>query len=320
MKRKDQVQALVDLAEKIGSPVQDQAAGLAHLQIHQIKVVDLMPDMLVMIRSLLVREDVAFRRLPMANMEDSLLISFRNVYGDQDEGAESSVQPENHERPHVRVSPSHLESGVAFSKQTRVRQISILIDRNYLKRFLGNDHHRFSYLFDLERTFWIEEFLSPEIAALVEEVMQLSREPELSESFYRLKCLTMIYHLLTNLSHREAIGHRQMSAKEIEAVYQVRNAMTASLDKPLSVEELTSMSGMNELKLRKLFTQVFGKGLYDYQQHLRMSEAARLLREERLTVAEAGYRLGFSNLSYFGRLFEEHHGIKPKKWCDTGRK
>jgi AraC-like DNA-binding protein len=47
---------------------------------------------------------------------------------------------------------------------------------------------------------------------------------------------------------------------------------------------------------------------------MRMQEAARLLKEKRLTVSEVGYRLGFTNLSHFSRVFEEHIGMKPKKY------
>jgi AraC-like DNA-binding protein len=45
-----------------------------------------------------------------------------------------------------------------------------------------------------------------------------------------------------------------------------------------------------------------------------MQEAARLLNEKRLTVSEVGYQLGFTNLSHFSRVFEQHIGMKPKKY------
>ena len=45
-----------------------------------------------------------------------------------------------------------------------------------------------------------------------------------------------------------------------------------------------------------------------------MNEAAYLIREEKLSVSETGYRLGFSNLSHFSRIFEKHIGMKPKKY------
>ena len=68
---------------------------------------------------------------------------------------------------------------------------------------------------------------------------------------------------------------------------------------------------MNEICL---LIQVFGMGLYDYYQYVRMKEASRLLRDEKLTVSETGYRLGFDNMSHFSRVFEKHIGKKPKKY------
>ncbi len=45
-----------------------------------------------------------------------------------------------------------------------------------------------------------------------------------------------------------------------------------------------------------------------------MKEAARLLKENKLSVSEVGYKIGFSNLSHFSRVFEKHVGLKPKKY------
>ncbi|QEH41201.1 AraC family transcriptional regulator [Chitinophaga sp. XS-30] len=72
-------------------------------------------------------------------------------------------------------------------------------------------------------------------------------------------------------------------------------------------------SGMSESKLKRLFKQIFGNRIYNYCQCFRMKEAAYLIKEEKLSVSEVGYRLGFSNLSHFSRLFETHIGLKPKK-------
>ncbi|RYY20905.1 MAG: helix-turn-helix domain-containing protein [Cytophagaceae bacterium] len=45
-----------------------------------------------------------------------------------------------------------------------------------------------------------------------------------------------------------------------------------------------------------------------------MQKAAQLLREKQLTVSEVGYQLGLTNLSHFARVFEQHLGLKPKKY------
>lgn len=307
---------MVQLAAKMGVPITEKQKELALLKFHNIKVVDLLPQMMVMIRSLLSEKDFSYQRRPITIIKSGLLISFQNVFNDKNEdpGVMGPASNLYRERAHVRIVPLHLDSEVKFSKQTHIKQITILVEADYLKQFLGTEKTKFTYLFHLEKTFWIDEFMSPEIAALVDEVVNSSADVSLPEFYFRLKSLELLYLLFKNLSQREAVSHQHMTIRDIETIYRVRNAIAASLDKPLPVKELVQLSGINELKLRKLFTQVFGKGLYPYFQHIRMQEAARLLKEERLSVSETGYRLGFTNLSHFGRLFEEHMGTKPKKW------
>ncbi|RFM36852.1 helix-turn-helix domain-containing protein [Chitinophaga silvisoli] len=311
MKQESPKELMFSLASRIGMPLNMSTAALDRLGLRKIQVIDLLPDMLIMIRSVLAKEDFSFERNPITIIKNGLLISFQNVFDDRGAGTNDGLQ---HERAHVRISPLHLASTVSFSKEVQLRQITILIDMNFLKQFLGKDEARFHYLFDLERTFWIEEFMSPEIATLVDEVLSVNESILLPDFFYKHKCMGMIYYLFRNLSRRAAISYQQMNVIEIDGIYKVRNAMANSLQQSIPIPQLVKLSGMNEQKLRKLFVQVFGKGLFDYHQHIRILEAARLLKDEKLSVSEVGYRLGFSNLSYFGRLFEKHMGMKPKKW------
>jgi len=71
---------------------------------------------------------------------------------------------------------------------------------------------------------------------------------------------------------------------------------------------------MSPSKLKRLFKQIFGNSIFSYYQEFRIQEAARLLKEEKLSVSDAGYRMGFTNLSHFSRVFEEHLGMKPKQY------
>ena len=50
-----------------------------------------------------------------------------------------------------------------------------------------------------------------------------------------------------------------------------------------------------------------------YLNKLRLTEAARLLAEkDSATVAEIAYSVGYSNVSYFNKLFKEEYGCTPK--------
>jgi AraC-like DNA-binding protein len=310
MNATDSKQQMLYWAGQMGIPVSASEADLKLLQVNEVKIIDLLPEMLIMIRSVIARETFSYKRKSIDIIKNGLLVSFQNIFN-------VSGKASLHERlllqPHVRITPMHLDSEVIFPRGINIRQVTILIELEYLKKFIGRDHSKFDYLFIEDKTLFIEEFMSPEVATVVNEVANLSAVI-LSDAYYKLKALELLYNLFKNLLSRQDMVHQNLSNYEINALYKVRDKIASSLYQPFEQSRLIKMSGMNALKLRKLFTQVFGKGIYEYYQHLRMQEAARLMRQEHLSVSEAGYQLGFSNLSYFGRLFERHFGTKPKKW------
>ncbi|WP_114793133.1 AraC family transcriptional regulator [Niabella yanshanensis] len=309
-------QEMLYWAAKMGIPVSAHGDGMNELQLNEVRIINLLPEMLVMVRSVTAGKTFSYSRKSIDIIRRGLLISFQNISGHSFNKSSRGTKLLQ-EQPHVRITPLHLKSEILFPKGITIRQITILIDLDYLKNFLGKSQHQFEYLFNDEKTLLIEEFMSPEMATVFSEVVNTSSATILPEAYYKLRALELLYFLFKNLLNRQEVSHQNLRNDEIEAVYRVRNKIASSLDKPFTQNELVKISGVNRLKLRKLFTQVFGKGIYEYHQFLRMQEAARLLKDEHLSVSETGYQLGFSNLSYFGRLFEKHFGAKPKKWSSN---
>ncbi|MGJ1225414.1 helix-turn-helix transcriptional regulator [Sphingobacterium siyangense] len=301
-------------AERLGVPLASSGSELEMLSLHELKIVDLMPEMLVMVRSVMAKQTFCIRRKPITAFENGISISFQNIISSPLNATDIDKKALQQTQPHVRIIPLNIESDVSFPKDINIQQITIIISLDYLKSFVGKDHVKFDYLFFNDKTLWIEEFMSPEIAEVANEISITKISDTLSDAYYRLKSLELLFYLFKNLSTRVHVPHQHLSKYELKLVYDVRDKIAASINRPFLQNELVQSAGMNVIKLRKLFTQVFGKGMYPYYQHLRMKEAARLLREEHLSVSETGYQLGFSNLSYFGRLFERHYGSKPKKW------
>ena len=310
----DNKKQMLDLAEKLGMPASEFNDTLDLLRLNKIHIVDMLPEMLLMIRSVIAEETFVYRRKPVDDVRRGLLFSFQNIFTHSSDDVYQYSEKSLQARPHIRITPFHLESEVIFPKGLAITQITILIELDFLKSFIGKDQETFGYLFDDEKTLLIEEFMSPEVADLINEIAGTTSFGTLSGAYYKLKALELLYLLFKNLSKRQHIKHHSLRGEEIEAVYRVRDKILFSLDKPLTQDEMVKISGMNVHKLRKLFTQIFGKGIYEYGQYLRMQEAARLMQEKHLSVSETGYQLGFTNLSYFGRLFEQHFGMKPKKW------
>ena len=47
---------------------------------------------------------------------------------------------------------------------------------------------------------------------------------------------------------------------------------------------------------------------------INFTEKTIQLGDTTLSVSDVGYKLGFTNLSHFSRVFKEHIGMKPKQY------
>jgi AraC-like DNA-binding protein len=287
---------------------------LDNLEINFLKEFDYLPDLIMLIRSYVVKKDFVHQIGPVHAIRDGITFSFHNFFEDRNDFDNDGSAVLLQESPHVTVFPLSLTQEIPFIKSTHKKHITIIISADYLKSFLKDDAEQFAFLFSRNGDFLIEEIMTDELLCTAKEIVKNDMSIPLPHYFYKLKALELIFHFFKSVSRREKITHIRLNSIEIQSVYQVRDSIVSSLNKRFSIAKLKAVAGMNELKLRKAFIQVFGMGLYDYYQHLRMKEASRLLRDDKLTVSEAGYRLGFENLSHFSRVFEKHIGKKPKKY------
>jgi len=83
---------------------------------------------------------------------------------------------------------------------------------------------------------------------------------------------------------------------------------------PLSLTELARHFHFNPSYLSSFFSSHNDEGFVDYLQRLRIDKAAELLREGEATIAEIGARVGFSDHSYFTKVFKKHTGLSPSRY------
>ncbi|QXV67657.1 helix-turn-helix transcriptional regulator [Mucilaginibacter sp. 21P] len=287
---------------------------LQNFQVNFFKGLTFLPDMAMHFGSFVVKEDFT-RVTGQSDLIDGIGIIFHNIFedsGDTGKGNHKTNGPM--EPPYVRIFPYAISQTLQFKKNTQVSHVSISISAQYLRNFLKEESEYFAYLFDSANSFWIEELMTDDILRTVNDIVKKEEPGNLKSFYYKMKAMELLFYLFESLKKRESGRTLKLNAKEIQAVYDVRDKIVSSLSNHSAIAELKQIAGMNEFKLRKIFKQVFGMGIYDYYQHLRMKEAARLLSEEKLSVSEAGYQMGFENLGHFTKVFEKHIGNKPKKY------
>jgi AraC-like DNA-binding protein len=292
-------------------------SNIKNIDINIFKLFNFAPDIRLLVRSYVVKKDFTNKIGSVTTIDDGILFSFHNIFDDESEQNTAIAKKPIDETPYIQIIPLNFSQEITFHKHTHMKHITIIVSKKYLQDFLKNDSGNFQYLFNNNENFLIEELMSDEMLKTAIEIIKADIPATLENYFYKLKALELLFHLFRSLEKRDTSTCENLRVSEITTVYKVRDKLISSLDQPISIPELKQFAGMNELKLRTIFKQIFGMGIYEYFQHFRMKESARLLTEERLSVSEVGYQMGFSNLSHFSRVFEKHIGLKPKKYTAT---
>ncbi len=82
-------------------------------------------------------------------------------------------------------------------------------------------------------------------------------------------------------------------------------------DKPLRVAGLARQLGMSVSGLHHQFKAVTAMSPLQFQKHLRLEEARRLLLTGEVDAATAGYEVGYDDPSHFSREYKRHFGQPP---------
>jgi AraC-like DNA-binding protein len=164
-------------------------------------------------------------------------------------------------------------------------------------------------------SFFFYEAMTREMEQVLRRISLVEETTTLSALLYQVRTHELIYLLFVAISSRRMGVSQSIDEEDVKKLYQVRAIILTDLSVPPHLPDLARNIGMSMTKMKQLFRQTFGDSMYNYFQTERMNEAARLLKN--FSVSEVGYRVGFSNLSHFSRVFEKHHQIKPKRYKDA---
>lgn len=85
-------------------------------------------------------------------------------------------------------------------------------------------------------------------------------------------------------------------------------------DPELNLESFAATQGLSSRLVSTLLKEATSLHFKGILNELRLTEAARLLREDRGNVSEIGFAVGFQNASHFGRAFREKFGKSPSDY------
>jgi AraC-like DNA-binding protein len=90
-----------------------------------------------------------------------------------------------------------------------------------------------------------------------------------------------------------------------------RDAIHDRSSEPLTLEDLSREAGLSRFHFLRLFRDAFAATPHEYLVRVRLSRARRLLLEERASVTDVCFEVGFQSLGSFSALFARRMGEPP---------
>ncbi|GAB4025489.1 two-component regulator propeller domain-containing protein [Spirosoma koreense] len=89
-------------------------------------------------------------------------------------------------------------------------------------------------------------------------------------------------------------------------------------DTAFSVEELAAAASLSRVQLHRKLKAIANTTATQFIRDIRLAKAAELLAGGELSVTQVAYAVGFDNLSYFAKVFQEQYRVLPSQYGKPG--
>lgn len=109
-------------------------------------------------------------------------------------------------------------------------------------------------------------------------------------------------------------GGETLNDRERNFVDTLRQLVIDNMSVPgYGMDDICSEMGMSRMQLHRKITAILNKKPSQFIKEVKMTRAYTLLKEKGLNITETMYEVGYSNYSYFSKLFVEVHGVSPRE-------
>ena len=157
--------------------------------------------------------------------------------------------------------------------------------------------------------------VSPMDADLLDATLRLVRLLDKPAEYRVLSPLVVreIVHRLLTGSQGPRMHHLATFGGHTHRMARAVGKVRENFNKPLRIEGLAKELGMSVSGFHAHFKAVTAMSPLQFQKQLRLQEARRLMLNESIDAAQAGYRVGYDDASHFSREYKRHFGDSPMR-------
>jgi AraC-like DNA-binding protein len=127
---------------------------------------------------------------------------------------------------------------------------------------------------------------------------------DMISSYVRIMTICAEYLTLSNATESATPPREELAKRYIDE----------NISKKMSLEEISAHVGCSRSTLLTGFKTRYGVTVNEYVTNTRLKKSSRLLLEGRLTVGEIALEVGFTDQSYFSKVFVKRYGVTPSEF------
>lgn len=154
--------------------------------------------------------------------------------------------------------------------------------------------------------------MMPAMQSIINDMRQSPYQGHLKAVYLEAKAIELFLLQVKQLDDQHLPKKTTLPAKDVESLHAIKEYMEQHYEQPLSVTALARQAGINQMKLKNGFKELFNTTVFGYLSDIRMQEAKRLLQDEKMYVGEVADRIGYKHPHHFTAAFRKKFGVMPK--------
>jgi AraC-like DNA-binding protein len=123
--------------------------------------------------------------------------------------------------------------------------------------------------------------------------------------------LELLCSAMAGLSRVTGAPAEEYDGRELRCLHAARDVLMRQFAPAPAIGNLARSVGMSRSTLTKGFKAVFGETIFDFSLRCRMRHALELMRDQGLSVEQAGRAVGYAHPTSFTTAFRRHFGFRP---------
>jgi AraC-like DNA-binding protein len=155
---------------------------------------------------------------------------------------------------------------------------------------------------------------SAPLAALAREIFSCRYVGSPRRLYLRAKVVEALAHVTAEARELDPAA-QQLSRRDRDRIKSAQQLLATRYSERWTISTLAREVGLNERKLKLGFRLAVGRTIIAYLEDQRLAAAAALLADDGSSVTDVAYSVGYRNLSFFAKRFQNRYGLPPRAWC-----